>query len=143
MSVHGFQLPARLAALLAAGKWTRPDALAGGMIDLGPGCARCLSKDDDQLVLMPPPFHTIADEIVGGNEWWNTGLTNAGEIDYSKAVIIADFGMGSDSPIILYYGRSPEPSVMYLKWSGNGAGLRHSWVQTHASFDDFANAVGL
>lgn len=143
MNVHGLPLPPRLIALIRAGKWTRTGAPAGAMVDLGEESARRISEQDDKLILMPPPFHTIADEIAGGNDWWESGLSNVGEIDYSKAVIVADFGIGSDSPIILYYGTSTEPSVMYLKWTGNGSEIQHSWVQTHPSFDKFAEAVRL
>ena len=93
---------------------------------------------------MNPPFHTIADEVNHGNTFWVRDLTNYGEIDYSKAVIIADFGIGTDSPIILYYDDDSEsPRVMYLKWSGSGSDICHSWVCTHSSFEEFANDTGL
>ena len=92
---------------------------------------------------MPPPFHPIADEIEQGNEFWVQYLTNYGEIDYSKAVIIADFGIGTDSPIILYYDDSEAPKIMYLKWSFSGSEIRHSWVCTHNSFEEFAIDTGL
>ena len=91
---------------------------------------------------MHPPFHTIQDEVADGNDFWTTGLSNAGEIDYRKALIIADFGPGSDSPIILYY-RAQAPVVIYLKWIIIDGIVQHSWVQTHASFDAFATDVGL
>jgi hypothetical protein len=32
---------------------------------------------------------------------------------------------------------------MYLRWTGNGENIQHKWIETHASFDDFAVAVGL
>lgn len=51
--------------------------------------------------------------------------------------------MGSDSPIILYYKDSDSPVIMYLRWSRSGDNIQHSWVQTHASFEDFAAAIGL
>ena len=70
-------------------------------------------------------------------------LGGSAVIDYDKALIIADFGLGSDSPIILYYDSLDSPTVMYLRWSGNGQHIRHQWVETHATFDDFASAVGL
>ena len=54
---------------------------------LGSDEAHKLSPDDDRLVMMKPPFHTIADEVAGGNDFWVTGLTNPNDIDYDKAVI--------------------------------------------------------
>lgn len=102
-----------------------------------------VSPDDDKIVLMRPPFHTIADEVNHDNTFWVRDLTNYGEIDYSKAVIIADFGLGSDSPIILYYDDSESPKVMYLKWSISGSDIHHSWVCTHSSLEKFAADTGL
>lgn len=136
-------LPELLTELIRNGKWTPAGTLCGGMFDLGIGAARRLSTNDDQLVLMPPPFHSIADEIRDGNAWWKTDLTNVGEIDYEKAVIIADFGMGSDSPIILYYATLDEPQVLFLKWTWRKRQARHSWARTHATFEAFAADVGL
>jgi hypothetical protein len=136
-------IPDHLTALIAQGAWTAPGTARGMMLNLGEDAAHRLSLEDDQLILMPPPFHTIADEIAGGNSWWNTGLSNVGEIDYSKALIIADFGMGSDSPIVLYYEPLAEPVVMYLNWKWEDRQPKHSWIRTHSSFLDFAGDVGL
>ena len=110
---------------------------------LGEEAAQKLSPEDDRIILMPPPFHTIADEVEDVNDFWTTGVTNPSEIDYSKALIIADFGLGSDSSIVLYYGATAAPSVLYLKWEGSGNAIRHKWVETHSSFDDFVDATGL
>jgi hypothetical protein len=143
MKTSDLPIPALLAQLIAADLWTPTGTLCGGMFNLGENAARKLSLDDEQLVLMPPPFHSIADEVRGGNAWWMTDLTNVGEIDYEKALIIADFGMGSDSPIILYYDRIDEPVIMYLRWIWNKRKPSHSWTKTHSSFRDFAFGVGL
>lgn len=139
-----YQLPAELTALIESGIWPTVSSNRQELEPLLGKAAACqLSPDDERIVLMVPPFHTIADEVRGGNNLWTSGLTNTGEIDYEKALIIADFGLGSDSPIILYYEVSEKPSVMYLRWTGNGEDIRHDWVKTHHSFADFATAIGL
>lgn len=103
-----------------------------------------LTPEDHHLELMPPPFQTVADEITYGNSFWTEDVSNVGEIDYAKAVIIADFGHGSDSTVILYYGDGSEPSVRYLKWHRTRHNETiHSWVQTHATFTAFATDVEL
>ena len=143
MNAQLLPIPELLTALIASGEWTPHGTPPGGMRNLGKEAAQRLSSDDDQLVLMPPPFHTIADEVARGNSWWNTALTNVGEIDYSKALIIADFGMGSDSPIVLYYESLAEPLVMYLHWKWQDQHHTHSWRRTHSCFLDFARDVAL
>ena len=134
MSGYGLILPELLDRLDRDGRWTG---------ELGPEYARRLSPDDDRLVLLGSPFHTIAAEVAGGNEFWTRNLTNVGEIDYDRALIIADFGLGSDSPVVLYYRDSSEPVVMYLKWSVRDSTPSHAWVQTHESFEKLASDLDL
>jgi len=146
MRVHEFDIPKALCELIEAEVWPNArEACSRQELDpiLGEEAAHVLSLEDDRIILMQPPFHTISDEVASGHEFWNRDLSNVGEIEYKNAVIIADFGLGSDSPIILYYDGAKQPSVMYLKWLGNGSDIRHSWVRTHHSFEEFASAVGL
>jgi hypothetical protein len=56
---------------------------------------------------------------------------------------IADFGWGSDAPIILDYGRSKEqPSVRCLRYP-DPSSLRSEWVHMAGTFDDFVAYFGL
>lgn len=143
MTLPSLQLPASLQKLIDSPAWPVGIGMQEITPILGASAARKLSSIDDHIILMPPPFHTIADEVNDGNTFWTDFLTNVGEIDYTKALIIADFGMGTDSPIILYYD-TPEPSVMYLHWSGGGnVPVQHKWVRTHRSFDEFAIDIKL
>ncbi len=146
MAAPQLQLPASLQKLIDSAVWpVAANSVVRQELNtlLGLQAARKLSPIDDKIILMPPPFHTIADEVAGGNSFWTDFLTNVGAIDYAKALIVADFGMGTDSPIILYYD-TPEPSVLYLHWSGGGSiPLKHTWVRTHPSFDAFAKDVEL
>lgn len=142
--MDNLRLPDNLTHLIATGVWpTETPNMQELHPLLGKHAAQVLSPDDDRIVLMVPPFHTIAVEVKGGNDFWTNDLTNVGEIDYEKALIIADFGLGSDSPIILYYRNTASPSVMYLRWSCDGENIQHEWIETHSTFDDFAKAVGL
>lgn len=149
MQIHGLKIPETLCRLIESGIWPNADTpwqeINRQDCDpiLGVEAAHALSPEDNRIVMMKPPFHTIADEVAGGNKFWVTGVTNATEIDYEKAVVIADFGIGSDSPIILLYRDMDPPIIMYLRWSGNGNNIQHKWTQTHESFEDFAVAVGL
>ena len=141
-----FDIPRELKMLIKQGIWPQAGSNANTQ-ESNPIVSTKITKlvwpNEDKVILMPPPFHTIEDEVKDGNKFWTEFLTNAGEIDYSKALIIADFGLGSDSPIVLYYDRLA-PSVMYLKWSGGGTvPIKHSWILSHKSFTEFANELRL
>ena len=101
---------------------------------------KLISDIDTKIVLMPPPFWTITEEQ---NPFYTEDITCFGQIDYDKAICIADFGLGSDSPIILYYQEQIEPVVMYLKWQFEGSDAMQEWVQTHSSFEEFASTIGI
>jgi hypothetical protein len=143
MNSGQFQIPNLLSELIERQAWTLPESPPSLIVDLGAEAAHRLSPEDNHLILMPPPFHTIADEIEDGNTFWEADLSNVGEIDYSKALIIADFGLGSDSPIILYYEQPDHAKVMYLKWVITNHQAEHCWITTHSNFRDFAIDVGL
>ena len=75
-----------------------------------------------------------------------------GQIDLDKAIEIADFGDGSEQPIILDYQVDPsEPSVRRLEWNrlrSEGPGgptftWANHWVEIAPSFDEFARLLGL
>jgi hypothetical protein len=68
-------------------------------------------------------------------------LRAADQIDPEKALIIGDFGLGSDSPIILDFARNASnPPVLRLRW---GPDQRNEWVQGARDFDEFAEMLGL
>ena len=136
-------IPNSLEELIESGVWPSSSQEKGPHLRIAKEDVKKISPEDNFIEFMRFPFHTIQDEIDGGNEFWVKHLSNVGEIEYDKALIIADFGLGSDSPIILYYGNSLSPTVMYLKWSGKGKKIAHSWVQTHSTFERFALDIGV
>lgn len=141
-----FDVPIELRRLIEKGEWpqagsNRYDQETNPIV--GVEITQRIWPDYEKVILISPPFHTIGDEVEHGNTFWTEFLTNVGEIDYSKALIIADFGAGTDSPIILYYDND-EPSILYLKWLRGGQfPLKHSWICTHKSFNEFARDIGL
>jgi hypothetical protein len=63
------------------------------------------------------------------------------EIAPEKALIIADFGLGSDAPIVLNYSvYSNNPPVFRLRWGPDGL---TTWVQAADGFGEFAEMLGL
>jgi hypothetical protein len=59
-----------------------------------------------------------------------------------QALVIGDFGMGSDSPIILdFAANQSNPPVLRLRWHSECQYTE--WAQGAKDFDDFANMLGL
>lgn len=59
------------------------------------------------------------------------------------SVVIGDFGVGSDSPILLdYRDDRSSASVICLKWSGP-LGLPNVWLRCAGTFDECADMLAL
>jgi hypothetical protein len=103
---------------------------------------RRFAPDETLICPAPPPFGTIAAERAAGRAgdfWERFGALH--QIVPKKAVVIGDFGLGSDAPIVLAYDRdTADPPVLRLRWS---EGPRTEWVEGARNFDDFAELLGL
>jgi hypothetical protein len=104
---------------------------------------RRFAAEETLICLQPPPFPTIAKVRAAGGAgdfWERFGALD--QIDPERALIIGDFGLGSDSPIVLDYARNPSsPPVLRLRWGPRGQG--NEWVQGASDFDEFAEMLGL
>ena len=105
-----FAIPDLLAQLLARGIWPA-DSSAGRSQNLQslvpPDRVRLFAAEQDTIWFQPPPFRTIAHCVVAGGSadfWPKFGALE--QIVPSKALVIGDFGLGSDAPIILNYACS-------------------------------------
>jgi len=145
-----WELPSELTDLIASGTWPLTEAEANRQnLPTGPiprELVQRLVPGEDQLVLRPPPFRTIAERCEGagpdGGErkfWQEYGALD--QIDPKRAVLIGDFGLGSDAVIVLDYRQAPSPSLIRLAWL-DGA-LRPRWVPFFAVFSEFARAFQL
>ena len=152
MLINGLPLPRELLDLIAAGRWQRPAALSGidalftdhgGFYPYGFDCMR--SETDGLLARREVMW-------IGAPDPDNP----PGNIDMTKAVLIADIGIGWDQPVALDYRLSPErPRVLTLRWlpggyvspageiraGDDGAGNR--WVVLAPDFETFAKLAKL
>lgn len=111
---------------------------------------RAMAPDQDGLCLYGPPFKTVAEDI-GADPSIERYFNEFGaveQLDPVRALIIADFGLGSDTPILLDYRRGDNPQVLTLQWSfvEGEAGKRrpdNRWTVLADSFDDFVDRLGL
>jgi hypothetical protein len=168
MKIEGLELPTQLISLIEARIWPRTDAdfrAQHSQPRATKDRIRLLSPNDDHLDLMAyESLCLLSTEIASYDRFyqrenirpelgfWQTDgdLEN---IDPTLAITIADFGLGSDSPIVLDYRASPtQPTVLRLAWES--AGVEHSpdrdiylhrtrWVQCAQTFDHFVELTGL
>jgi hypothetical protein len=142
-----FDLPPGLARLIEAGVW--PSASGPSMIAqelrpiVRPERVRRFAEDESLICLWPPPFSTIAQKRAAGGAgdfWERFGALQ--QIVPERALIIGDFGLGSDSPVVLDFARdASNPPVLRLRWGPRGQG--NEWVQGARDFDEFAAMLGL
>ena len=142
-----FPIPKCLARLLASGVW--PSANGPSLIEqqihpmVSSEHVRKFAVEETVICLYPPPFETIARARAAGGArdfWEKFGALD--QIDPERALVIGDFGLGSDAPIVLDYARHPSsPPVLRLRWGTGGQG--NEWVQGARDFDQFVAMLGL
>ncbi len=143
MRVEGLLIPDLLQDALDAGKWPRTanEALKQNLRSLvSEERIRQVAPDESKIYLYAPPFATLARALVGGDFYVRFGALD--QLVPELAIAIADFGMGSDSPILLDYQHDrTTPSVIRLWWPGGGSPNR--WVMIAPDFKSFVESLGL
>lgn len=137
----GLAIPHGLISLIEAGLWPtidsahsqnlRPLAAPEDIDQVAPG--------ESSLFLYPPPFRTLASEIRKSRRFWDEhGALD--QIQPELALVIGDFGLGSDDAIVLDYRHNPgEPSVLRLAWDHDG----NHWVKAAPTFGEFTRLLRL
>ena len=134
-------IPSALTRLIEVGAWPTSDTANSENVRrlATPKSVDSVAPGERALFLDPPPFSTLASEIAGNPAFWKEHGALS-EIHPDLALVIGDFGPGSDAAIVLDYRRSTnEPSVMRLAWSSRG----NHWVEVAPTFEAFALALQL
>jgi hypothetical protein len=151
--VGEFELPAIVGEMLRLGTWPTDDSDYFVVSPVPEHLVRAVLPDESGFCLLAPPFRTLElDERISHSRWWKKwleGFRHTDEIDYSKAVMVADFGPGSENPIVLDYRRTP-PQVMALACvfhrdapgSGRGEWEGH-WVVLASTLEELLDKLGL
>jgi hypothetical protein len=139
-------IPAELQALIEAGVWPGDKGAAWRQHSrpLVPAeRVRSFAPEESLLILLPPPFVTVRQLVDGGERaFWESAMAAPEEISFDRTVVIGDFGIGSDAPIVLdYRPRAHCPAVLRLRW-GQTRGDNH-WVEIAPNFAQFAALLGL
>ena len=150
MTADGWEIPARLQRLLAAGKWPRDVDEETAQYRRPPvplDHVHRFAPEERDIYLLCPPFKSAAQRIRSGERFWEWEQAAPGEISFNHAVVIGDFGIGSDAPVILDYRLDPrQPCVLRLRYDfvpGPRPTTITHWVGVAQSFDDFADLLGL
>jgi len=148
MASFNFELPVLLCSLLDAGLWPRTgqEAMQQNFHPIiASDRVKLFAEEESTIYLEAPPFRTVADEASrGAQKFWQTfGALH--DITPDRALIIGDFGLGSDAPIILDYRKGgSNPLVLRLRWSEIAPGRPSTqWVKGAESFEKFAEILGL
>jgi hypothetical protein len=145
MLVDGLPIPHRLVALIDRGLWPRTaaEALRQNTYSLVPAeRIHLFAPEEDKLYLLAPPFYTVATrrQNQGKGKFWDRFAAPEG-ISPELSVDIGNFGLGSDSPIVLDYRENrTNPTVLRLKWR-KAVGLPNVWVRCADSFDEFGDML--
>src|SRR5262245_29417475 len=141
MGAIALKVPEELEALINAGRWPR-DREHERQQNLHPlvpaAWVRAFAQEESFIYLLHPPFYSVRQLVDGGeHDFWTSPNAAPNEISFDHSLVIADFGLGSDSPVVLDYRAVHDgPKVLRLKW-GHGPWGAHGdnhWVEVAPNF---------
>lgn len=136
--------PPLIARLVAEGRWPADEAQARAQYLQSRAPAeriKLLAAEESWLDLNRPPFRTVRD-YAAKNPFWTWPTSDPSGIDFDLAVVIGDFGLGSDAPIVLDYRSSAvAPRVLRLRWTRPTTDNR--WVEMAPDLETFVEVLGL
>lgn len=122
--------------MIADGRWSTPEGAIDERISVE--TARRWDPHASGAHLMAAPV-TLSSDLAAApslDDLWNTT-----DVDPERCLVIADFGIGSDNPIVLDFADRPA-SVRTLQWHVDGTG-GSVWVTIARTFDEFVSELGL
>jgi hypothetical protein len=137
MTASGWTIPIRLQRLVESGWWPHDEAAAMKQ-NLHPLVTetqvRAFASDESTIFFLPPPFHTVSDLLASNERYWTSEMACPAGISFDHCVVIGDFGLGSDAPILLDYRTDAlRPSILRLCFGETFAQSR--WVKAAEDFD--------
>jgi hypothetical protein len=141
------QVPPLLEKLIASGRWPRTaqEQLAQNLRPLvSPERVKRLAPDERGIIyLYTPPFR-VAGRRDDPTDFFNWPSSDLNGIDLDRAILIGDFGLGSDAPIALDYREDvANPRVIRLRYREDCPPLIGKWVVMAPDFASFVELLGL
>ncbi len=99
-----------------------------------------MAPEENRLCLYPPPFFSVQTCIDRGeSEFWMQWAPPLA--DPARCLVIGDFGLGSDAPILLdYSNEDTAPCVVRLRYAED---QQKQWVLMAQNFESFVGGLGL
>jgi hypothetical protein len=145
LEVDGLSIPRKLLELVRARRWPA-DADAERAQNRVPLASRervqAVTHGSEESIFLycPQSFRRVASATNELDLFWRRPEAAPTGIDFERSIVIGDFGLGSDAPIILDYRASvTAPTVLRLHWSPNG----NRWVEMAADVETLVNVLGL
>ncbi len=135
--VADFELPASLHRMIQDASWGTVDQ--GCDERISPEVAQQWDPHASGIHLLARPT-VLADDLRTVPELEE--LWNVTDIDPASCLIIGDFGLGSDNPIVLDFSDDP-PSVRAQRWHDKEPSRVPMWITIAATFDEFVTQLGL
>ncbi len=138
MEIDVLLLPHLLTSMISTGRWPSASDSVNKQ-NLQSLIPSDRNRKLRRICLYPPPFRTLTN--ASNDDFYRThGVI--WQLKPELAIEIADFGIGSDTPILLYYDRSKnEPTVINLDW--HNSPNSNSWVVMADSFSAFVDLLGI
>jgi hypothetical protein len=139
-------IPRLLEQLISEGRWPRDSTGATAQIRprrIAKELVQLLAPEEDRIDLIAPPFRTVRERVTF-ERFWTWPMADPGGIDFDLSLVIGDFGMGSDAPIILDYREdATNPRVLRLRWASEGRVIQNRWVVMAPDFPTFVATLQL
>jgi hypothetical protein len=138
MNEPALTIPRLLEEMISAGRWPTIGYAQG---QASREAVQRLAPEETEVFFYSPPFQTVR-ELSSENGFWNWPESDPSGIDFDLAILIGDFGPGTDAPIVLDYRvDAMSPRVLRLRWRDGGEPNR--WVVVTDDFQSFVDTLRL
>ncbi len=139
MTAGPWTLPARLKRLVESGWWPHDyrSEIRQNLHSLIPeDRVRAFAAEESIIFLNQPPFPVVSSLVASNEQFWTSDQACPSGISFEHTVVLGDFGLGSDAPIVLDYRTDAlRPRVLRLRYGYVNATSQTDWVTAAVDFD--------
>ena len=155
--INNLKLPETLIELIQTDQWKPPKDKSGikKILELPEDLKTKFDPFDDYIYFGTYTLDLMKKESLGIQKWTKRQgfgcmflgaldeMVKPGNIDFNKSILIADLGIGSDSPFVLDYRDDiKNPSVIMIRW-GKDPIKDNRWMKVTDNFDEFVEIIGI